>query len=32
MSIENVDRKVLVGLEIAKAYSTMEDCEIMVSK
>ena len=32
MSIENVDRKVLVGMEIAKAYSTMEDCEIMVSK
>lgn len=26
MSIEPVDRKVLVGLEIEKSYSTMDDC------
>lgn len=32
MSEEKVDRKVLVDLEIAKALSTMEDCEIMLSK
>ncbi len=32
MSIEPVDRKVLVGLEIEKSYSTMDDCDLMISR
>jgi hypothetical protein len=32
MSIDSVDRKVLVDLEIAKSNNTLEDCELMVSK
>lgn len=32
MSIDSVDRKVLVDLEISKSKMTMEDCELMVSK
>ncbi len=32
MSIDTADRQVLVDLEIAKSYNTMDDCELMVSK
>ena len=32
MSAENIDKKVLVDLQIEKSYSTMEDCELMASK
>ena len=32
MSIEPVDRRILVQLEIQKARSTMDDCELMISK
>ena len=32
MSLDEVSRETMVGLEIEKAYSTMEDCELMASK
>ena len=32
MSLDNVSRETMVGLEISKAYSTMEECELMASK
>lgn len=32
MSIDSEDRKVLVNLEVDKSYSSMEDCDLLMSK